>query len=146
MVVNPDPAAEVPTRNAARRSSFARSRIKSETWLMSAIDTKRSFDGRELRSAFGVKRTSQFVGGCLLVTHLRHTTTDKKQSPRWGSVSCYAAANLYLPRSVSLMPPTAFCILPFTWSPLPLDSSLESPNTPCQQLPSLCPWPVPPNL
>src|SRR5450830_991448 len=35
----------------------------------------------------------------------------------------------YLPRSVSLMPPMVFCTLPFTWSPLPSDLSLESPNT-----------------
>ena len=34
-----------------------------------------------------------------------------------------------MPRSVSLMPPMAFCTLPFTWSPLPSDFSLESPNT-----------------
>src|SRR5664279_2194995 len=53
----------------------------------------------------------------------------KQQSPTWGSVVTYAAGNLYLPRSVSLMPPMAFCTLPFTWSPLPSDFSLESPNT-----------------
>src|ERR1019366_2641513 len=35
----------------------------------------------------------------------------------------------YLPRSESLMPPMVFCTLPFTWSPLPSDLSLESPNT-----------------
>src|ERR1019366_9681288 len=34
----------------------------------------------------------------------------------------------YLPCSVSLMPPMAFCTLPFTWSALPSDSILESPN------------------